>query len=98
MGSATMHTILKENKYFSNVVMKMEYVNTISCNTKLIKGSEKVTLLLPGGTILTIDNALCCSKSQRNLLSFKVICQNGYHIEASNERKFEYLYITTINV
>ena len=57
LDSATTHTILKEKKYFSNLVMKMAYVNT-----KLIEGSGRATLLLPGGTILSIDNALYCSK------------------------------------
>nr|XP_025883441.1 uncharacterized protein LOC112940076 [Solanum lycopersicum] len=98
LDSATTHTILKEKKYFSNLVMKMAYVNTISGSTKLIEGSGRATLLLPGGTILSIDNALYCSKSQRNLLSFKVIRQNGYHVETANEGKVECLYITTINV
>ncbi|XP_070039491.1 uncharacterized protein [Nicotiana tomentosiformis] len=32
----------------------------------------------------------------KNLLSFKDIRQNGYHIETTNEGKVEYLYITTI--
>ena len=98
LDSATTHIILKEKKYFSNLVMKMAYVNTISGSTKLIENSGRATLLLPGGTILNIDNALYCSKSQRNLLSFKVIRQNGYHVETANEGKVEYLYITTINV
>ena len=63
LDSATTHTILKEKKYFSNLVMKMAYVNTILGSTKLIEGSGRVTLLLHGGTILSIDNALYCSKS-----------------------------------
>ena len=97
LDSATTHTILREKKYFSHLVMKMAYVNTISGSTKLIEGSGRAALLLPGGTILIIDNALYCSKSQRNLLSFKVIRQNGFHVETANEGKVEYLYITTIN-
>ncbi|XP_069147174.1 uncharacterized protein [Solanum lycopersicum] len=76
----------------------MTYVNTISGSTKLIEGFGRATLLLSGGTILDIDNTLYCSKSQRNLLSFKVIRQNGYHVETNNEENVEYLYITTINV
>ena len=31
------------------------------------------------------------------MLSFKVIRQNGYHVETANEGNVEYLYITTIN-
>ncbi|XP_070033032.1 uncharacterized protein [Nicotiana tomentosiformis] len=76
--------------------MKEANVNTISGSTKLIEGSGRANLLLPGGTNLAIDEALYCSKSQRNLLSFKDIRQNGYHIETTNEEKIEYLYITTI--
>ena len=36
------------------------------------------------------------SKSLRNLLSFKDICKNGYHIEIMNEGNKECLYITSI--
>ena len=96
LDSATTHTILREKKYFSHLIMKRANVNTISGSTKIIEGSGRAALLLPGGTILAINNALYCSKSQRNLLSFKVIRQNGYHIETANEGKVEYLYITTI--
>ena len=78
------------------MVIKKAYINIISRSTKLIEGSGRATLLLRGGMILTINNALYCSKSQRNLLSFKAIRQNGYHVETSNEGKVEYLYITTI--
>ncbi|XP_060203039.1 uncharacterized protein LOC132631479 [Lycium barbarum] len=96
LDSATTHTILREKKYFSHLVMKRACVNTISGSTKLIEGSGKATLLLPGGTILAISDALYCSKSRRNLLSFKVIRQNGYHIETANEGKVECLYIITM--
>ena len=36
------------------------------------------------------------SKSTRNLLSFKYIRRNGYHIETMNESKTECLYINSI--
>jgi hypothetical protein len=35
-------------------------------------------------------------KSRRNLISFKDISQNGYHVETTNEGSDEYLYITSI--
>lgn len=96
LDSATTHIILRGKKYFSNLIMKMTHVNAISSSTKLIKGSERATLLLPRGIILAIDNALYYSKSQRKLLSFKVIRQNIYHIETVNEGNVEYLYITAM--
>jgi len=51
LDSATTHTILREKKYFSNLVMKMAYVNTISGSTKLIEGSGRATMLQLGGTM-----------------------------------------------
>ena len=48
-------------------------------------------MLLHGGTILHIDNALYSPKSHRNLLSFKDICLNGYHIETWDDRGIEWI-------
>ena len=52
--------------------------------------------MLPKGTKLCIDDALYSSKSSRNLLNFKGIHYNGYHIETNNEGSEEFLYITSI--
>lgn len=79
--SATTHTILKDKKYFSYLVMQEANVCTISGTTKIIEGSGRANILLPEGTILHINIALYSSKSHRNLLSFKDIRSNGYHIE-----------------
>lgn len=46
-----------------------------------------------GGTKLNIKNALYSFKSHRNLLSFKAIRINGYHIEIRDDRGIEYLCI-----
>ena len=35
-------------------------------------------------------------KSKRNLLNFKDIYRNGYHIETMNEDNVEYIYITSV--
>ena len=78
--------------------MTMKHVNTTSGSTKIIEGFGREVLLLHGGTILRIYNALYCSKSHRNLLGLKVIRQNSYHVETDNEGKVEFFYITTTNV
>ena len=52
--------------------------------------------MLQNGTRFHINDALYCSKSIRNLLSFKDICKNRYHIETMNEGNKEILYITYI--
>ncbi|KAK2376223.1 putative mitochondrial protein [Trifolium repens] len=73
-------------------------VSTISGTSKIIEGSGRANILLYGGTKLHIENALYSSKSQRNLLSFKDIRLNGYHIETRNESDKEYLCITKRNL
>ena len=52
--------------------------------------------MLSNGTRFHINDVLYSSKSTRNLLSFKDIRRNGYHIETLNERNVECLYITFI--
>ena len=87
---------LRVKNSFPFLIMQGSDVNTISGSTKLIEGSRGANILLPGGTKIHIDDALYSTKSQRNLLSFKHIRRNGYHIETTNEDNTEYLYITDI--
>ena len=90
------HTILKDKKYFQSLKSCKANVNTISGSLNLIEGFERVIIMLPKGTKLCIDNVLYSSKSSRNLLSFKDICYNGYHIETNSEGSEEHFYITSI--
>ena len=53
--------------------------------------------MLPNGTKISIDEALYSTRSRRNLLSFKDIRRNGYHIETINKGQEEYLLITSTN-
>ena len=92
----TTHTILRDKKYFSNFTLAQSNVHTISGPVNLIKGSSKATIILPKGTKLQIEDALYSNKSSRNLLSFKDIRRNGYHIETMNHDANEYLLITSI--
>ena len=50
----------------------------------LIKDYIKATIILPKGTKLQIEDALYSNKYSINLLSFKDIRRNGYHIETMN--------------
>ena len=93
---ATTHTILCDKKYFSNFTSDQSNIHTISAAVNLIKGSGKATIILPKGTKLQIEDALYYNKSSRNLLSFKDIRRNGYHIETMNHDANEYLLITSI--
>ena len=90
---AITHMILHDKKYFSNFTLAQSNVHTISDLVNLIKGSGKATIILPKGTKLKIEDALYSNKSSRNLLSFKDIRRNGYHIETMNHDANEYLLI-----
>ena len=90
---ATTHIILGDKKYFSNLTLVLFNVQTISGPVDLIKCSERATIVLPNGTKFQIDDALYSNKSNQNLLSFKDIRQNGYHIETMNHNGNEYLLI-----
>ncbi|KAJ9560562.1 hypothetical protein OSB04_005722 [Centaurea solstitialis] len=90
------HTILQDRKYFVTLTMKNANVNTISGCSNIIEGSGKANIVLQRGTKIVIENALFSSKSQRNLLSFKDIHRNGYHVETIDIDNIEYLYITSI--
>ena len=92
--SATSHTIFHSTLYFEHITMTRAGVNTISGSSNIIEGSGKANIVLPNGTKLCIDEVLYSSQSKRNLLSFKDIRRNGYHIETTNDGKEEYLYIT----
>ena len=52
--------------------------------------------MLSCDTIFHINNALYSVRSRRNLLSFKDIHHNGYHIETTYDNNKEYLCITHI--
>ena len=52
--------------------------------------------MLPNGTRFHIDDALYSRKSTINLLSFKDISKNRYHIETMNEGNKESLYVTPL--
>ena len=93
---ATTNIILRDKRYFLDLTLTNANVSTISGVTNLIKGFEKANIMLPNGTRFHINDALYSSKSTRNLLSFKDIRRNGYHIETMNEGNTKCLYITSI--
>ena len=93
---AITHIILRDKKYFSNLTLVQYNVNTISGHVDLIKGSGRATIILPSGTQFQITDALYFDVSNRNLLSFKDIHRNGYHVETMNRDGLEHLLITNI--
>ena len=94
--SAITHTILRDKRYFLSLTLTSGNVNIISSTSNLIEGSERANIMIPKGTRFHINDALYSSKSTRNLLSFKDIRINGYHIETMNDGNKKCLYITSI--
>ena len=82
--------------YFFNLITTNTSVSTVFGTLNLIEGFERANIVLPNGTRFHINDALYSSKSRRNLLSFKDIRRNEYHIETMNEGNKKCLYITSI--
>ena len=52
--SATTHTILRDRKYFSSLILTRVGVTTISGPSDVIQGLGQAQIMLPNGTILSI--------------------------------------------
>ena len=85
-----------EVKNIFHIILVEANVNTISGPVDLIDGSGRVTIMLPCGMIFHIYDVLYSVRSKINLLSFKYMRRNGYHIETIYDNNKEYLCITRI--
>ena len=93
---ATTHTILRDKRYFLELTLIKENVSTISGTINLVEGFGRANIMLPNGIRVHINDVLYSRKSRRNLLNFKNIRRNEYHIETMNEDNIKYFYITFI--
>ena len=93
LDSAITHSILREKNYFSSITLRKENVHIISGPVEMINGFGNATIMLPNGTTLHIEDALLSTKMKRNLLSFKDVRHNGYHLETIIEDDIDYLCI-----
>lgn len=80
------HIILHNKNYFMSLTLTETKVNIISGPEELIKGSRRAMFILPIGMELCINEALYSPKSRRNILSFRDIHHNEFHIEIVNEK------------
>ena len=80
--------------YFYAFVNEKDMYATIARSSNLIKGFERTTLVLLNGASLDITNVLYSPKFRRNLLRFKNICLNRYHLKTADKGGKEYLYTT----
>ena len=95
VDSAKTHTILKNQKNFSELMFIPRKVSTIAGPVQIIKSYERAHMMLLNGTHLFIKDALFLRSSRINLINFKDIKMNGYHIEIVSEGNNEYLCIVT---
>ncbi|GAV91421.1 hypothetical protein CFOL_v3_34816 [Cephalotus follicularis] len=66
--SATTHTILQNEKYFSYLTIAKANVGTISGTSDIIEGSGMTSFMLSNGTQMRITDALYSKKSRRNFV------------------------------
>lgn len=89
--SGITHTILKYKDYFINITPKVTSLKTRLGQSTLIECFSKAQFMLSNGTPLTIYETLYCRSSIRNLLSYKDIQENKFHIETAREKGIKYL-------
>ena len=89
LDSTMTHSILRDKNYFSSMTLRKANVHTISGPIEMIDGSGNATIMLPNVNTLHIKDALLSTKTKRNLLSFKDVCYNGYHLKTINENDID---------
>jgi hypothetical protein len=94
VDSGTTNSILRETKYFQTLAKRQGNVMTIAGRDATIVGSGRATIVLLMGTQITIEDALLYSDSNRTLLSYRDIYQNGFHIETHDDNNEEILLVT----
>jgi len=72
--------MIQDNKYFQNLILNKASDNSISGSSNLIEGSRRENITLSKGTKFCIDDALYSFKSRINLINFKDISLNAYHV------------------
>ena len=93
IDSAITHNILSCKSFFTQLKSMRANLHTIAGTINMIEGSGMTCVSFPKGTKITLYDALYSSKSQRNLLSFRDLRQNGYHVETTNKNNKEYIYL-----
>ena len=86
LDSAMAHTIPCGKYIFSNVILHKVNVQTILGHAEIIDSFGNATIVLRNDTTLHIEDTLLSSRSKRNLLSFKDVHRDGYHLETMNEQ------------
>jgi hypothetical protein len=94
--SHTHGMIFQDKKYFQYLILNKASVNTISGSSNLIEGSGRTNIILSKEKKNELTMLCILLNLEENLISFKDIRLNGYHVETTNEDSDEYLYITSI--
>jgi hypothetical protein len=94
VDSGTTNSILRETNYFQTLTKRKGNVLTITGRNATIVGSGRATIVLAMGTQITVENALLYPDSKRTLLSYRDICQNGFHIETRDDNNEKILLVT----
>jgi hypothetical protein len=88
--------IFQDKKYFQYLILNKASVNTISGSSNLIEGSGRTNIILSKEKKNELTMLCILLNLEENLISFKDIRLNGYHVETTNEDSDKYLYITSI--
>lgn len=95
LDSCTTHSILTDRSFFVWLdPIAKHSVKTITGTTKVMQQFGKASITLPNGMALLINKAVYNPKATRNLISFRDVRENSFHITTAVSNDIEYLYIT----
>ena len=98
LDSATTHTILRDSSFFlfpsgHTDAWQVCKMHTIAGGRDFRYREGRATIVLPGGTILEIENAMYALDAHRSLISFKDLRVNGIHTTRSVIKENEALVL-----
>lgn len=95
VDSGTSHTILQYRKYFSHITPSHRQMTTIMGNDQIEEGHGPATIILPQDIVIRIKSVIFAPNATMNLISFKDIRVNGYHIHTNTEKTQEVIHIVS---
>jgi hypothetical protein len=93
VDSGTSHTILRSKECFTQITPSHRTMTTIMGSDQIEEGHGPATITLPRGTSIHIRSAIYAPNATKNLISFKDIWENGYHIQTSTDNSQEAIHI-----
>lgn len=93
IDNGTSHTILRDPRFFSEIIPLNRLITTITGQKRLEEGYGPTTIILPNRTVIRVKSAIYAPTATQNLISFRDVRDNELHIHTSIDADTEVLHI-----